>query len=93
MVQRLWTQSGLGQPLGATLPSPIKQGDATSAVQRRRNASLEAELESRSRSTIDLERLRTALSLYLDFQHDMGIRAFINPNDENGIMASDTTRE
>ena len=92
MVQRLWTQSGLGQPQGATLPSrsPIRQGDATSAVQRRRNASLEAELESRSRSTIDL---RTALSLYLDFQHDMGIRAFINPNDENGIMASDTTRE
>tara|TARA_B100000513_G_scaffold140912_1_gene64305 strand:+ start:205 stop:855 length:651 start_codon:yes stop_codon:yes gene_type:complete len=92
-VQRLWTQSGLGQPLGATLPSPIRQGDAASAAQRRRTASLEAELESRSRSTIDLERLQAALSWYLDFQRDTGIRAFIDPDDENGKRYNQRTLE
>ena len=93
MVQRLWTQSGLGQPLGATLPSPIRQGDAASAAQRRRTASLEAELESRSRSTLDLERLQAALSWYLDFQRDTGIRAFIDPDDENGKRYNQRTLE
>ena len=76
----------------ATTPHQ-QRNDATSAAQRRRTASLEAELELRSKSTIDLERLRTALSWYLDLQHDTGIRAFIDPSDEEGKRYNKRTLE